>query len=302
MGTEPRGKSITVQDIRDRKGGEPLVCLTAYSAPMARALDGEVDLMLVGDSLGMVVYGMETTLGVSLEMMIAHGKAVWRGASRACVIVDMPFGSYQESPEQAFRNSARVMAETGCAGIKLEGGAAMAETVAFLSSRGIPVLGHIGLLPQSFHALGGFRTQGKEERAVAQLHEDARAIAEAGAFAMVIEATIEAVARDITAEVAVPTIGIGASPACDGQILVTEDMLGLSGGRVPKFVHQYADLKSGLDAAVAAYAEDVRARRFPGPEHCFSAKPTSRPTASAQPPKPDAAAKRPLRPVTFKAG
>jgi len=302
MPTEPRGKSITVQDIRDRKGGEPLVCLTAYSAPLARALDAEVDLMLVGDSVGMVVYGMETTLGVSLETMIAHGTAVRRGASRACVIVDMPFGSYQESPEQAFRSCARVMAETGCAGVKLEGGVAMAETVAFLSARGVPVLGHIGLLPQSFHALGGFRTQGKEERAAAQLREDARAIAEAGAFAIVIEATIETVARDITAEVAVPTIGIGASPACDGQILVTEDILGLSGGRVPKFVKQYADLKSGLDRAVAAYAQDVRARRFPGPEHCFGAKPTARPTASAQPPKPDAATKGPLRPFTFKAG
>ena len=302
MGTEPRGKSITVQDIRDRKGGEPLVCLTAYSAPLARALDAEVDLMLVGDSLGMVVYGMETTLGVSLEMMIAHGQAVCRGASRACVIVDMPFGSYQESPEQAFRNCARVMAETGCAGVKLEGGVAMAETVAFLSERGVPVLGHIGLLPQSFHALGGFRTQGKEARAAAQLHEDARAIAEAGAFAMVIEATIETVARDITAEVAVPTIGIGASPACDGQILVTEDILGLSGGRVPKFVKPYADLKGGLDRAVAAYAADVRARRFPGPEHCFGPKPTSRPTASAQPPQPEATTKGRLRPLTFKAG
>ena len=299
MRTEPRGKSITVQDIRSRKGGEPLVCLTAYSTPMARALDAEVDLLLVGDSVGMVVYGMDTTLGVSLDTMIAHGIAVRRGASRACVIVDLPFGSYQESPEQAFRNAARVLAETGCAGVKLEGGGAMAETVAFLSARGIPVLGHVGLLPQSFHALGGFRTQGREERSAAELHEDARAIAEAGAFAIVIEATMEAVARAITAEVAVPTIGIGASPACDGQILVTEDILGLSGDRVPKFVKRYADLKAGLDGAIAAYAKDVRARRFPGPEHCFGAKPTS---SSVGPSDPETPGEGPLRRVTVKAG
>ncbi len=299
MRTEPRGKTITVQDIRDRKGGEPLVCLTAYSTPMARAIDPQVDLLLVGDSVGMVVYGMETTIGVSLETMIAHGKAVRRGASRACVIVDLPFGSYQESPEQAFRNAARVLTETGCAGVKLEGGGTMAETVAFLSARGIPVLGHVGLLPQSFHALGGFRTQGREECSAAELHEDARAIAEAGAFAIVIEATMEAVARDITAEVAVPTIGIGASPACDGQILVTEDILGLSGARVPKFVTPYADLKTGLEEAVAAYAEDVRTRRFPGPEHCFGAKPTSSAAGSSEP---EAPGKGALHSVTVKAG
>jgi len=300
--TEPRGKSITVQDIRNRKGGEPLVCLTAYSTPMARTLDSQVDLLLVGDSVGMVVYGMDTTLGVSLETMIAHGIAVRRGASRACVIVDLPFGSYQESPEQAFRNAARVLAETGCAGVKIEGGAAMAETVAFLSARGIPVLGHVGLLPQSFHALGGFRTQGREERSAAELHEDARAIAEAGAFAIVIEATMEAVARAITAAVAVPTIGIGASPACDGQILVTEDILGLSGDRVPKFVKRYADLKTGLEGAVAAYADDVRARRFPGPEHCFGAKPTSSTVGPAGSPDPETPGKGPLRRVNVKAG
>ena len=299
MHTETRGKTITVKDIRDRKGGEPLVCLTAYATPMARALDPHCDLLLVGDSVGMVVYGMDTTIGVSLEIMIAHGKAVRRGASRACVIVDLPFGSYQESPEQAFRNAARVLAETGCAGVKLEGGAAMAETVAFLSARGVPVLGHIGLLPQSFHAVGGFRTQGRERRSAVELHDDAQAIAEAGAFAIVIEATMEAVARDITAEVSVPTIGIGASPACDGQILVTEDILGLSGDRVPKFVKPYADLKSGLDEAVKTYAEEVRARRFPGPEHCFGAKPTSRGAGAA---KSDGQGEGPLRRVGVKAG
>ncbi len=277
MSTEPRGKPLNTQDIRNRKGGEPVVCLTAYSAPMARALDPHVDLLLVGDSVGMVVYGMETTIGVSLETMIAHGAAVRRGASHACVIVDLPFGSYQASPARAFENAARVMAETGCAGVKLEGGCAMAETVAFLNARGIPVLGHVGLLPQSFHAQGGFRAQGREEAGAAQIREDARAIAEAGAFAIVVEGTFEAVAREITAEIPVPTIGIGASPACDGQILVTEDILSLSGARVPRFVKQYANLADGLDKAVAAYAEDVRARRFPGLEHCFGAKPTSGP-------------------------
>jgi 3-methyl-2-oxobutanoate hydroxymethyltransferase len=309
--TEPRGKSITVQAIRERKGGEPLVCLTAYSAPMARALDAYVDLLLVGDSMGMVVYGMDTTLGVNLDMMIAHGAAVVRGASRACVIVDLPFGSYQESPQQAFRSAARVLAETRCAGVKLEGGAAMAETVAFLTARGIPVLGHIGLLPQSFHAFGGFRTQGREERSAAELHRDAKAIAEAGAFAMVIEATMEAVARDITASVEIPTIGIGGSPACDGQILVTEDILGLSGERVPKFVKRYADLQAGVDEAVAAFAEDVRARRFPGPEHCFGAKPTSGPSGPGGPggrggpagsPGEDSPGEGSLRGVSAKAG
>jgi 3-methyl-2-oxobutanoate hydroxymethyltransferase len=283
MTTEPRCKAITVQDIRGRKGGEPVVCLTAYSTPMARALDAHVDLLLVGDSVGMVIYGMDTTIGVSLEIMIAHGAAVARGARQACVIVDMPFGSYQESPEQAFRNCARVLTETGCAGVKLEGGHAMAETVAFLTARGIPVLGHVGLMPQSFHTQGGFRTQGKEAAAAAQLHEDAQMIAEAGAFAVVVEGTIEAVARDITSHLDVPTIGIGASPACDGQILVTEDILNLSGGRVPRFVKRYADLGAAVQTAAAAYAADVRARRFPGLEHCFGAKPTSGPSKREPP-------------------
>jgi 3-methyl-2-oxobutanoate hydroxymethyltransferase len=296
MTTEPRSKAITVQDIRGRKGAEPIVCLTAYSTPMARALDAHVDLILVGDSVGMVIYGMDTTIGVSLEIMIAHGGAVVRGARQACVIVDMPFGSYQESPAQAFRNCARVLTETGCAGVKLEGGHAMAETVAFLTARGIPVLGHVGLMPQSFHTQGGFRTQGKEEAAAVQLHDDAQAIAEAGAFAVVIEGTIEAVARDITSQLGVPTIGIGASPACDGQILVTEDILSLSGGRVPRFVKQYADLGAAVEAAAATYAADVRARRFPGLEHCFGAKPTSGPAKRERPEL------RPVGRVTAKTG
>ena len=261
--------------LRARKGGVPIVCLTAYTTPMARALDAHVDLLLVGDSLGMVVYGFETTLGVTLEMMIAHGAAVTRGAARACVIVDLPFGAYQESPAVAFRASARVMAETGCAGVKLEGGVEMAETVRYLTARGIPVFGHVGLMPQSLHTAGGFRAQGKGDDEAARVRADAEAIAEAGAFAMVIESTVEPLAREITAAVMNPTIGIGASPACDGQILVTEDLLGLFPDFTPRFVKRYAELGEATSEAAAAYAEDVRERRFPAAEHCFGAAPAA---------------------------
>jgi 3-methyl-2-oxobutanoate hydroxymethyltransferase len=262
-------KKRTPAGLRARKGGVPIVCLTAYSAPMARLLDPVADLLLVGDSLGMVVYGFDSTLPVTLDMMIAHGAAVVRGARQACVIVDMPFASYQETPALAFRNAARIMAETGCAGIKLEGGEAMALTVRFLVERGIPVLGHVGLQPQSINALGGFRAQGKSEPEAARVLADAHAVAEAGAFGIVVEGTAEPVARRLTAEVAVPTIGIGASPACDGQILVTEDLLGLFDEFHPRFVKRYADLGTSVTAAAAAYADDVRARRFPGPEHTY---------------------------------
>ncbi len=271
MSVESRHTSVTVRDIAQRKGGLPIVCLTAYTTPMARILDPLVDLLLVGDSLGMVLYGMDTTLGVTLDMMAAHGRAVVRGAKHACVVVDLPFGSYQESPRQAFRNAARIMVETGCAGVKLEGGREMAETVEFLAARGVPVLGHVGLKPQSVNTLGGFRTQGRTKAEAEQIATDADAIARAGAFAIVIESTVEPVARDVTARVPVPTIGIGASPACDGQILVTEDILGLSGDTVPRFVKHYAAVDEMIAAAVAGYAEDVRARRFPAPEHCFAA-------------------------------
>jgi len=209
-------------------------------------------------------------------MMIAHGAAVVRGARRACVIVDMPFGSYQETPAQAFRNAARIMAETGCDGVKLEGGEAMEETIRFLVERGIPVLGHIGLQPQSIHALGGFRAQGRSEAEAAHVIADAHAVAEAGAFGMVVEGTAEPVARRLTGEIVVPTIGIGASPACDGQILVTEDILGLFDDFRPRFVKRYADLGSVVAQAAATYAEEVRARRFPGPEHCYGV-PAKRP-------------------------
>ncbi len=258
-----REKAVTVPAIRKRKGGRPLVCLTAYSAPMARALDSHVDLLLVGDSLAMVLYGQDSTLGVTLDQMIAHGRAVARGAKRACVIVDMPFGSYQESPAQAFRNAARVLAETGCAGVKLEGGREMAETVAFLTRRGVPVLGHVGLMPQQVNTLGGFRTQGRSAEEAEAVLADARAVAEAGAFAMVVEGTVEAVARRVTEEVPVPTIGIGASPACDGQILVTEDILGLTGADAPGFVRRYADLTGEIEEAARRFADDVTTRRFP---------------------------------------
>ena len=263
---------ISVPALRARKGGDPIVCLTAYTAPVARLLDPHVDLLLVGDSLGMVVYGFDSTLPVTLDLMIAHGAAVVRGAERACVVVDLPFGSYQESPQAAFRNAARVMAETGAQAVKLEGGAEMAETVAFLTSRGVPVMGHVGLLPQSVNALGGYKAVGRDPASAERIRADARAIAEAGAFSLVIEGTMESLARQITEDVAVPTIGIGASPACDGQVLVSDDMLGLFSDFQPKFVKRYAQLGAAMGEAAAAYAAEVKARTFPGPEHCFGVK------------------------------
>ena len=264
-----RKRPMTVPAIAARKGGEPIVCLTAYTTPMARCLDAHVDLLLVGDSLGMVLYGMENTLGVTVEMMINHGRAVVRGCDNACVIVDLPFGSYQASKFEAYRTAARVMAETGCDGVKLEGGVEMAETVAFLTARGIPVLGHVGLRPQSVKSMGGFKVQGKSAPDADQVLRDGKAIAEAGAFAMVIEGTVESLARELTDELPIPTIGIGASAYCDGQILVTEDVLGLFTDFTPKFVKRYADLGSRIEEAARAYAADVRARKFPGTEHCF---------------------------------
>ena len=273
MSTEPRSSRVSIPEISQRKGATPIVALTAYSTPMARILDPHVDLLLVGDSVGMVLYGLDDTLPVTLEMMIAHGGAVVRGSKHAAVIVDLPFGSYQESPQQAFRASARVMAETGASGVKLEGGREMEDTVAFLAQRGIPVLGHVGLKPQSVHSLGGYRARGRAEREAEAILNDARAIADAGAFAIVVEGTVEPLARAITKSVAVPTIGIGASPACDGQILVTEDVIGLFGAFTPKFVKRYAELGEAVTEAAQRYAEDVRARRFPGPEHCFGAGP-----------------------------
>ena len=269
MSAQQEIRRLTAPDIRARKGGEPIVCLTSYHAHTARLLDRHCDLILVGDSLGMVMHGMESTVPVTLDMMILQGRAVMRGSARALVVVDLPFGSYEASREQAFLAAARVMKETGCGAIKLEGGRRMAETIAFLAERGVPVMGHIGLTPQSINALGSFRAQGREEADWEPIEADARAVAQAGAFSVVIEAVAEPLARRITQDVAIPTIGIGGSVACDGQILVLEDMLGLS-PRVPKFVRRYSDLGPAIEAAVGAYAADVRARAFPGPEHVYS--------------------------------
>ncbi|MDP9195985.1 MAG: 3-methyl-2-oxobutanoate hydroxymethyltransferase [Pseudomonadota bacterium] len=266
----------TAPDIRGQKGKTPLVCLTAYTAHMARILDPHVDVLLVGDSLGMVVYGLPSTVGVTLEMMVSHGAAVVRGTRQALVVVDMPFGSYQESREQAFRSCARVMAETGAGAVKLEGGVEMADTIRFLVERGIPVMGHIGLRPQLVNVLGGFRTQGRDEAAQKRIMEDMRAVSEAGSFSLVIEAVVENLANALAEACPVPTIGIGASATCDGQILVTEDMLGLSGDFVPKFVRRFGDLGTAAGQAVAEYAAAVRARTFPGPEHVFRPKNTVR--------------------------
>ncbi len=266
-------KPVTVAAIRNAKGKDPLVCLTAYTTPVAQALDEACDLLLVGDSLGMVVYGMESTIPVTLDMMIAHGAAVVRGSRHALVVVDLPFGSYQESPAQAFANAARILAETGCDAIKLEGGAVMAETINFLTQRGIPVLAHIGLQPQSVNALGGYAARGREAAEAESILADARAVADAGAFAIVVEGVVAPLAARVTSTVRVPTIGIGASAECDGQILVTDDMMGMTFGHVPKFVRRYADVGATIRSAAEAYAEDVRARRFPAEEHLYGAKP-----------------------------
>lgn len=261
-------KSLTAAAIRARKGATPLVCLTAYTTPMARLVDPHADVILVGDSLGMVVHGLESTLGVTLDMMILHGQAVRRGTSHALLVIDLPFGSYEASPEQAFASAARVLAETGAAAVKLEGGQAMAPTIAFLTARGIPVMAHVGLMPQAVNVTGGYKVQGRGDAARTVL-ADAEAVAEAGAFAVVLEKIAEPLARRVTQTVAVPTIGIGASPACDGQILVLDDMLGLFNDFRPSFVQRYAELGDAVSAAVAAYAADVRDRRFPGPAHVF---------------------------------
>lgn len=255
-------RRLTVPAIGKRKRGEPIVMLTAYTARMAQLLDRHCDMLLVGDSLGQVIYGLDTTVKVTLEMMIAHGAAVVRGSYRAVVLIDMPFGSYEASPAQAFENAARVMKETGAAGVKLEGGTAMAETIAFLSRRGIPVMAHVGLTPQAVNVLGGYGARGRSAAEADAILADARAVAEAGAFALLVEGVVEPLARAITEAVACPTIGIGASAACDGQVLVVDDMLGMF-ERVPRFVERFDDLAVRIDAAAAQYATAVRERRFP---------------------------------------
>ncbi len=258
---------LGAEDLRKRKGAEPVVCLTAYTAPIAKLLDPHCDMLLVGDSLAMVVYGLPGTVGVDLVTMIRHGAAVMRASERACVVVDMPAGSYEGAVSDAVANASRVLAETGAQAVKLEGGTEMAETIAAMVAAGIPVVGHVGLLPQRAGAEGGFRIKGKDDTEARAVVADAEAVAAAGAFALVVEGTIEPVAREITERVDIPTIGIGASPACDGQILVIDDVIGLFTEFQPKFVRRYGDVADTVGEAARAYAADVRARRFPGPEH-----------------------------------
>ena len=272
MSVHTEVKRITVPQLMACKGQQKIASLTSYSAPFARLLDEYLDMILVGDSTAMVGYGMADTLSITFEQMAAHGAAVVRSTQRACVIVDMPFGSYQESPQQAFKNCARVLAISGAAGVKLEGGVALADTTRFLVERGIPVLAHVGLMPQYVNTMGGFKAQGMTDEAAERILQDAIAHQKAGAFAVVLEGIAESLGRRITEELSIPTIGIGASPACDGQILVTEDILGLSGRRIPKFAKQFADVGEAIRGAVRQYATDVREGAFPGLEHCFGVK------------------------------
>ena len=269
------GKRMTVPAIRARKAegktAEPLVMLTAYTMRYAQLLDPHCEMLLVGDSLGQVIYGLPSTVPVTLEMMCAHGAAVVRGSWHALVAVDMPFGSYEGSPEQAFASASRIMKETGCAAVKLEGGEAMAGTVAFLTSRGIPVIGHVGLTPQAVNVLGGYGARGKSDAEAKKIVGDAKAVAEAGAFVVVVEGVMESIADQVTKAISVPTIGIGASANCDGQVLVTEDMLGLF-ERTPRFVKRYADLASEIGAAASTYREEVRSRGFPTAEQTYRPK------------------------------
>jgi 3-methyl-2-oxobutanoate hydroxymethyltransferase len=262
-------RRITAPDIRSRKGGEPIVCLTAYTAPVAQILDAHCDLLLVGDSVGMVVHGMPNTVGVTLEMMILHGQAVMRGSQRAMVVIDMPFGSYEGGPEIAFANATRVLKETGAQAVKVEAGPSIGATIAYLVERGIPVMGHVGLRPQAVNVDGKFRAKGRTREERAKVLAEARAADEAGAFAIVVEGVDETLAPEITAAVKAPTVGIGASAKCDGQILVTDDLLGLFDW-TPKFVRRYADVKGVIDKAAASYAADVRARRFPAAAETYA--------------------------------
>jgi 3-methyl-2-oxobutanoate hydroxymethyltransferase len=296
MSLQPETKRLMAPQITAKKGVEPVVSLTAYHAHTAAIADKYCDFLLVGDSLGMVMHGYETTVPVPLDLMIMHGRAVVRGSKRALVVIDMPFGTYEESPAVAFRNAARVMKETDCGAIKLEGGRRMAETIRFLVDRGIPVMGHIGLTPQSINVLGGFKAQGRNEVDWAPIEEDAQLVTQAGAFAIVLEAMAEPLAARITAAVPIPTIGIGASPACDGQILVMEDMLGLS-TRVPKFVKEFGRVGAVIDGAIASYAAEVRARTFPGLEHTYKVN-DKQPSAPQSVPSLVGATKKPKTPST----
>ncbi len=260
-----------IKDITTQKNtNAPLVCLTAYTTPMAEILDKHCDILLVGDSLGMVMYGMNNTLGVTLDMMVNHGKAVMRSSPSSCVIVDMPYGSYEKTPELAYKNALHIMNETGCDAVKLEGGQDMAETIAYITKRDIPVMAHIGLQPQSVVKDGGYKIKGRSKEEIALLISDAKAVENAGAFAVVIEGTVENASCEITSSINIPTIGIGASAACDGQILVTDDMLGMLSGHTPKFAKKYADLVKEIDKAVETYAMEVKSRSFPNENYTYN--------------------------------
>ncbi|UAL13036.1 3-methyl-2-oxobutanoate hydroxymethyltransferase [Caulobacter segnis] len=264
-------RRLAAPDIAVRKGGEPIVCLTAYTAPVAAALDDACDLLLVGDSVGMVVHGLPNTVGVTLEMMILHGQAVMRGSKKAMVVIDMPFGSYEGSQEEAYANAVRIMKETGAQAVKVESGPTVPETIRYMTQRGVPVMGHVGLRPQAVLVDGGFKAKGRDAAERERILVEAKATAEAGAFAVVVEGVAESLAREITAAIDAPTIGIGASAGCDGQILVTDDMLGLFDW-TPKFVRRYADLKGEIERAAAQYASDVKDRSFPGEAETYYAK------------------------------
>ncbi|MEO5867020.1 MAG: 3-methyl-2-oxobutanoate hydroxymethyltransferase [Sphingomonas sp.] len=264
-------KRLTIPAIRQAKGKTPLVMLTAYTVRTAQLLDPHCDMLLVGDSLGQVVYGLPSTVPVTLDMMAAHGAAVVRGSYHAVVLIDMPFGSYETSPEKAFESASWLLKQTGAAGVKLEGGATMAPTVRFLSERGIPVMGHVGLTPQAVNTLGGYGARGRTQEEASKIIDDGRAIAAAGAFSLVIEGVVEPIAIELTRTIDIPTIGIGASAQCDGQVLVAEDMLGMF-ERVPRFVKRFDDLGGRISAAVQQYAADVRARTFPGADQTYAPK------------------------------
>ncbi len=263
-----RTRRITAPQITGRKGKSPIVCLTAYDAPTAEIIDPHCDLILVGDSVGMVVHGLPSTVGVTLDMMVLHGKAVMRGAKTALVVVDLPFGSYEASPEQAFASASRVMMQTGCQAVKIESGSYATETISYLVQRGIPVMSHVGLRPQSLHVFGGFRARGRTDAIYKEIVDNAKAAADAGSFAIVVEGVSAELAEEVTDAIDIPTIGIGASAQCDGQILVTPDMLGLF-KRVPKFVHKYGSMRDDVEAAVKAYASDVSDRSFPRAENLY---------------------------------
>ena len=271
MSKQVVSRRVTVPDILALKGRQKIVSLTAYTAPVAALLDPHVDFLLVGDSVGMVLHGLPNTVGVTLEMMILHGQAVMRASKKAFVVVDLPFGAYEGPKEVAYANAVRVMKDTGCQAVKVEAGPTVPETIAYLVQRGIPVVGHVGLRPQAVNADGAFKAKGRSEDERARVVAEAEATADAGAFCIVVEGVAESLAREITEAVAVPTIGIGASASCDGQILVTDDMLGLFDW-TPKFVRRYASLKREIEQAVGAYADDVRARRFPAAAETYFAR------------------------------